>query len=711
LSLSKQIFVALGAGVALGLFFGEKVAFLRIGGHAFVQLLQITVLPYVAGSLIHGFGSVTPREARLVFTRGGPLLLALWALTCGLVFVSRLALPAGKGGAFFSAALREEEPPIDWVGLYIPANPFHALANNIVPAVVVFAILAGVALMGMKDKDTLLRPIAVFNQAMGRVGAMVARTTPYGIFAIAAHTAGTMRLEEFERLQGFLLVYGGLACLLTFWLLPGLVAATTSVPHRRLVAGAQEALVTAFVTANLFIVLPLLVDHARALLREEAGGAEDELVDVLVPTSFNFPHSAKLLSISFVPFVAWFAGLPFPVGQYPALFGAGLLAVFGSINSAIPFLLDLARLPADLFQLFVVAGVVNSRFGSLAAAMHTLVVAVLGACLITGRVRLDRGRLLRYLAVSVALVAAFLAGTRVLLARVLPEPATQGGMLAAIQPRAPRAEATTMRELPPAPDPPAARGGRLERVRAEGRIRVGFDASALPWAYLNGAGTPVGFDAEMAHQLALGLGVRLEHVVAEADRFAEALARGQLDVVMSGFPVSPRVNELVSFSRPYAEEEIAFLVPDHRRDEFSDLERLRARPARLALLGRPEWREAVARALPRATVVAVRSDADFVEDRVEADALLTTWERACAWSLLHPRLSPALPRPRIGRLSLAYAVPRGEPDLLNVVDAFIDAQRASGRLETARAYWIHGEATRLRGPRWTVARDVLGWWD
>jgi hypothetical protein len=56
-------------------------------------------------------------------------------------------------------------------------------------------------------------------------------------------------------------------------------------------------------------------------------------------------------------------------------------------------------------------------------------------------------------------------------------------------------------------------------------------------------------------------------------------------------------------------------------------------------------------------------------------------------------------------------VPRGEPDLLNVVDAFIDAQRASGRLETARAYWIHGEATRLRGPRWTVARDVLGWWD
>ena len=235
-SLSKQIFVALAGGVALGLFFGEKVAFLSIGGRAFIQLLQITVLPYVAGSLIYGFGSLGSKQARLVFTRGGALLLLLWAMTLGLVFLAPLALPAGKGGAFFSAAPQDAEHPIDWVNLYIPSNPFYALANNVVPAVVVFAVLAGIALMGMKDKDALLRPLAVFNAAMGRVGTMVAKTTPFGIFAIAAHTAATMRLEEFERLQGFLLLYAGFACLLTFWLLPGLVAATTHVGHRRLVA-------------------------------------------------------------------------------------------------------------------------------------------------------------------------------------------------------------------------------------------------------------------------------------------------------------------------------------------------------------------------------------------------------------------------------------------------------------------------------------------
>jgi Na+/H+-dicarboxylate symporter/ABC-type amino acid transport substrate-binding protein len=712
MTLSKQIFVGLVSGVVLGLFFGEKLAFLNIGGRAFIQLLQITVLPYVAGSLIFGFGSLGSREARLVFTRGGALLLGLWAMTLGLVFLSPLALPSGKGGAFFSAAPRDAEHPIDWVNLYIPSNPFYALANNVVPAVVVFAVLAGVALMGMKDKQALLRPLAVFNEAMGRVGAMVTKATPFGIFAIAAHTAATMRLEEFERLQGFLLIYAGFACLLTFWLLPGLVAATTHVRHRSLLAGAQDALVTAFVTSNLFIVLPLLVEHSRELLArgETRDETEAELVDVLVPTSFNFPHSAKLLSVSFVPFVAWFAGLPLELSQYPALAGAGLLAVFGSINTAIPFLLDLVRIPADHFQLFVVSGVLNSRFGSMAAAMHTLVIAILGTCLITGRLQIQKQRLLRYAAVSVVLVAAFLSGTRLLLARALPDPATRAEVLAAIQPRGPLAPASALTELPPLPSPPPAPGRRLDFVRTSGRIRVGFDPDSIPWAFLNGDGAPVGFDAEMAHQLALALGVRLEHVAVPRDRFVDALASGQLDVVMSGVRVSARATELVAFSRPYAEESMAFLVADHRREEFADVEAVRARRVRIAILGRPEWLEALSRALPNAEVVPVRSPVDFVEGRVEADALFTSWERACAWSLLHPQLAPAAPQPRVGHFSLAYAAPRGEPDLLNLLDTFIDVQRASGRLESARTHWILGEATRVQRPRWSVARDVLGWW-
>jgi len=61
-------------------------------------------------------------------------------------------------------------------------------------------------------------------------------------------------------------------------------------------------------------------------------------------------------------------------------------------------------------------------------------------------------------------------------------------------------------------------------------------------------------------------------------------------------------------------------------------------------------------------------------------------------------------------MSLSYAVPRGEPDMLNMIDTFVDAQRAGGRLDAARRHWILGAATRVQQSRWSIARDLLGWW-
>jgi Na+/H+-dicarboxylate symporter/ABC-type amino acid transport substrate-binding protein len=718
-SLSKQILLALVAGVAVGLFFGEKVGFLEIGGRAFVQALQVTVLPYVAGSLIAGFGSMRREDARLMASRGGLLLAVLWALSLGLVFLLPLALPSGKGGAFFSFAGLEPERAIDWLDLYIPANPFRSLANSVVPAVVVFAVLAGVGLMALPRRQVLLEPLQVFNEAMGRVGSLLSRLTPFGIFAIAGHTAGTMHLDEFGRLQGFVLTYAVFACLLTFWLLPGLVAALTPIGHRRMITSAQDALVTAFVTSNLFIVLPILVERSRTLLaeRRERDGAtdgerENELVDVLVPTSFNFPHGAKVLSIGFVLFAGWYAGVDIPATRYPALAGAGLLAVFGSINTAIPFLLDLVRAPADLFQLFVVSGVLNSRFGAMTSAMHTLVVAVLGTCLITGRIELRRARLVRYLALSALLVAGAIVGSRALLGLVMPEPARAAELLGGLAPRAPLAPVTLLRTPPPPPEPPTPRGSRLAEVLESGRLRVGVAEDSVPWAYVNAKGEVVGFDAEMAHSLALQLGVRLEFVVLprDLDGVLESLDQGVVDLIMSGTRASTRNAARVTYSQPYAEEEVAFLVEDHRRGEFAAIAALRGRRLRIGAPPVPEWLDAVKRALPEAEVVPVLSIREFVERKTPLDAMLTSWERACAWSLLYPAFSPVAPEPRPGRTALAYVMPRDEPELARVVDTWIGVTRASGRFDSARSYWVLGQATRRRKPRWSLGRDVLGWW-
>src|SRR5204863_1896199 len=136
-------------------------------------------------------------------------------------------------------------------------------------------------------------------------------------------------------------------------------------------------------------------------------GAE---TDVIVPASFNFPHTGKLLSLSFVLFAGWFADTRVPVTAYPRLAATGLLVMFGNVNAAVPFLLDMLRIPADTFRLFVSSAIVNARFGTLLAAVHTLAVALIGTCAIAGMLIVRPRRLLRLAVVTVLLTIGVLGG-------------------------------------------------------------------------------------------------------------------------------------------------------------------------------------------------------------------------------------------------------------------------------------------------------------
>src|SRR5215510_12958014 len=161
MSFTNKILVGLALGVAVGLFLGERAEPFHLAADAFVRLLQMTVLPYVTVSLIAGIGSLESAQARSLFVKVGALVIALWALALGAAFLMPLAFPAIQAASFFSTTLVQEQPGLDFVSLYVPSNPFHSLANNVVPAVVLFSAVLGVALMGVAGKQPLLESLGV----------------------------------------------------------------------------------------------------------------------------------------------------------------------------------------------------------------------------------------------------------------------------------------------------------------------------------------------------------------------------------------------------------------------------------------------------------------------------------------------------------------------------------------------------------------------
>jgi ABC-type amino acid transport substrate-binding protein len=345
--------------------------------------------------------------------------------------------------------------------------------------------------------------------------------------------------------------------------------------------------------------------------------------------------------------------------------------------------------------------------------MHTFALALLGAHLMSGRLRVDRRRLLGFAASSLVLVGAFLLGSRLLLGRVLPgsETATAAidrlrltgawGVLAPVE---------VLSRAEPPPVPPV-RGQRVHEIQRRGSLRFGVTDDEIPWSFRNGRGEVVGFEADLAHALAVDLGLSLELVPVGRDEREQALASGACDVAAGR--IKPDRAMVMQFSRPITEERWAFLVPDHERELFASLDRARGREGlHVAVLNVPEWIAHVRGVLPRAEVVPVDGVQDFVDAPAgRFDAMFTGYGRAIAQSLLHPRLAAVVPSPGLGSVPIAFTVPEGDEDLVQLVNAWLEQARASGLLEAKLDYWARGKGARAEeGPRWSIGRDVLGWW-
>lgn len=156
MSLAAQVLTALLLGIFAGLFFGEPMAPVGVLGAAFVLLLQMTVLPFMMVSLIRSLGSLKLSDAKMLALRASSLLVVIWLIVIACVVLMTFGLPDWPSASFFSNDLVSEKEAFDFLTLFIPANPFASLTETVVPAVVVFSIAFGVALIGLDPKAALL---------------------------------------------------------------------------------------------------------------------------------------------------------------------------------------------------------------------------------------------------------------------------------------------------------------------------------------------------------------------------------------------------------------------------------------------------------------------------------------------------------------------------------------------------------------------------
>jgi len=712
LSLSAKVLLGICAGIAVGLFFGEIVAPIGVVGRAFILLLQMTVLPYIVTSLIKGLGSLTVREATTLAGTAGRFLLLIWVISMGAVLLMPLAFPDWPAASFFSTTLVETQPPFDFLHLFIPANFFGSLSQNVVPAVVLFSLSVGIALITIEGKEPLIRAFSILSDAFASIATWVVRLAPYGVFAIAAEAAGTMDLGQIRGLQVYVVAYIGLSLLLSFWVLPGLVTTLTPLRYREIFSITRDALVTAFATGNLFVVLAVLTEKTKELIQQHVERSEeaDSFIEVVIPTAYTLPTVGKLLGLAFVPFAGWLSGSAVPVTQYPAFAISGLFTFFGNPYVAVPFLLDMFRIPADTMQLFVVTdNIVGNRFGALMSAMNILVMGLLSACAATGLIRVSAIRIARYVLVTVIATLALLLGIR--LAFETLGVRYEGYELFIQRDLLDEGVPTNIVEELSRDRLQAGTGpSTVDAIRRRGVLRVGYQSDSLPNAFRNEGNQLVGFDVELMHHLARDLGVTLEFVRMDFQELPEMLRIGALDLA-TRLAITPERMVNLDFTTPFLDQTLAFIVEDHRRSDFDSRATIQSQESlRIAVLPVPYYIQKIRAYLPQAELVKIDSPRQFFQGQIEdIDALILTAEVGSAWCLIYPRFSVTVPQPDVLRLPVGIPVARGNEDLVRFLNLWIQLKQRDRTLERLFDYWYRGKAEEKRVVRWSVLRNVLGW--
>ena len=336
----------------------------------------------------------------------------------------------------------------------------------------------------------------------------------------------------------------------------------------------RGGLITGFTTGNLFVVLPVLIEDCKELFRDTE--VDDKhastYVDVLIPVSFNFPNAGKLVMLLFVSFAAWFDGSNLSILQMPTFVISGLLSFFGSVNIGVPFMLDLFKLPADLFQFFVVSGVMTGYFATLLAAMSLITITLLGTASMTGHLRVRMPALLRWAGLNVAGLVAMLIGLSVYFNFSVENEYEKSAVLGRMHSSIMADTNLNFKLHEQAPDSPSATS-TWERLHNQGVIRIGVVEGAVPFSFFNAKGDLVGLDIDLALLFASDMKVYPEVVLAQnIPELQKMLQNDIVDIAFSTQPVLPRETLHINYSDTLFDMNLALVVEDTRVDDFSSME-------------------------------------------------------------------------------------------------------------------------------------------
>ena len=347
MNLNTQILIAAILGVAFGFllnqfpqtaFFDHSIYGLSILSSIFIGLLKMLLVPLIFSSIVVGVSNL----------QSGGQLSRTWKITllC-CVTTTTLALILGIGAAhlfgvgqgvdiaMFQDAMNEHQTP----DTLTPSafftnfiqntliNPFKAFSDGNVLAVVVFALMLGVALVKGGERFKSIKKLSTqFFEVMMMLVGWVMKLAPIGIFALLAKLVSTEDISILSRLAEFAAVVTGTTIFHGAVVLPLLLWIFGKMSPITFFKGTRTALITAFATSSSSATMPLSMKCAQENL-----GVRPQVAGFVIPlgTQLNMDGTA-LYEAAAALFIANLMGLDLSIGQQLIVCLTAMIASLGA---------------------------------------------------------------------------------------------------------------------------------------------------------------------------------------------------------------------------------------------------------------------------------------------------------------------------------------------------------------------------------------------
>lgn len=345
-SLNVQILLGAVIGVLVGIWFqhlgtqasvttGLYIA--QLVGTLFIDLLKMVLIPLVFFSIVVGIANLRQHQqmhkvwvSTLLFF----ILTMMMAMLVGMIASLYFKPGTGLEVSVFEGAMQAFEakqmPLPEFFAHFLHnlfQNPFKALAEGSVLAVVVFALFLGIALvMGGERYQNILGLMDEALEIIMKMVNWIMVLAPYGIAALLIKLVATQDTAMLGTLAQFVAVVAGTLIFHGLVILPILLFLFTGRTPLWFFTGARQALITAFATSSSSATLPITMNCVTKQLK-----VKPEIAGFVIPlgATMNMDGTA-LYEAAAALFIANLVGVELSLVQQIIVFLTAMLASVGA---------------------------------------------------------------------------------------------------------------------------------------------------------------------------------------------------------------------------------------------------------------------------------------------------------------------------------------------------------------------------------------------